>query len=165
MRITALEEYGLRCLLQLARQPEGDSLSLKEIARREGISTANAGKVLWLLSNAGIVRSVRGVKGGYVLARAASEISVGDIIGVLDTEAMDDHCKSFSGAQEVCVHHDDCGIRPVLHTLNQTVHQVLGKITLAHLIHSEGDVNQRLFQLRRIPKTGELEATAFRSSM
>lgn len=44
MRITAQEEYGLRCLIQLARQPEGQGLTLKQIGEREGISTANAGK-------------------------------------------------------------------------------------------------------------------------
>ncbi|MBX7222790.1 MAG: Rrf2 family transcriptional regulator [Blastocatellia bacterium] len=152
MRITAQEEYGLRCLLQLARQPEGESLTLKQIADREGISSANAGKLLWLLGNAGMVRSVRGVKGGYVLARPAPEITVSEVIGVLEGEVMEEHCRSFPGNLETCVHTGDCGIRPVLNTLHQVVRQVLGNITLAHLIHPEEHVSEQLFQLNRAPR-------------
>ena len=48
MKISAQEEYGLRCLVQLATLPAGDSLTLPQIAEREGISTANAGKLMWL---------------------------------------------------------------------------------------------------------------------
>ena len=149
MRITAQEEYGLRCLLQLARQPEGESLTLKQIAEREGISAANAGKLLWLLGNAGIVRSVRGVKGGFVLARPAQEITVSDVISVLDNEVIEEHCKSYPGIQEVCVHNGDCGIRPVLNTLNEVVRQVLSGITLAQLVQPEGQVSEKLFQINR----------------
>jgi Rrf2 family protein len=149
MRITAQEEYGLRCLIQLARQPEGQGLTLKQIGEREGISTANAGKILWLLSNAGIVKSARGIKGGYMLARPADQINVSEIISVFEHADLREHCKSFSGIQEVCVHNTDCGIRPVLQILNETVKQVLSQITLAQLVHHECEVSERLFQLQR----------------
>jgi DNA-binding IscR family transcriptional regulator len=57
MKISAQEEYGLRCLLQLARaEVMGESLTLGQLARLEGISTANAGKLLWILSKAGLVQ-------------------------------------------------------------------------------------------------------------
>jgi Rrf2 family protein len=140
-------------LLQLARQSESEPLTLKQIAEREGISIANAGKLLWILGNAGFVRSVRGVKGGYVLTRPAEDITVSEVIGVLGEDEMEQHCRSFPGTQEVCVHTSDCGIRPVLHTLNEVVRQVLSTITLAHLIHPEISVSQQLFQINRTPKT------------
>ena len=73
MKVSAQEEYGLRCLLQLAPLGEGEYLTLTQIAEREGISVANAGKLLWILNKAGLVSSIRGTKGGYRLARAASE--------------------------------------------------------------------------------------------
>ena len=72
MKITAQEEYGLRCLLQLARMPQGQIVSVKEIADKEGLSGANVEKLLRLLSHAGLVHSVRGIKGGYVLNRPAA---------------------------------------------------------------------------------------------
>ncbi len=55
MKISAQEEYGLRCLVQLATLKDEESLTLPQIAEREGISTANAGKLLWLLNKAGFV--------------------------------------------------------------------------------------------------------------
>jgi Rrf2 family protein len=65
MKISAQEEYGLRCLVQLAGLKEGESLTLPQIAELEGISSANAGKLMWLLNKAGFVNSTRGTKGGY----------------------------------------------------------------------------------------------------
>ncbi|HYY57081.1 MAG TPA: Rrf2 family transcriptional regulator, partial [Pyrinomonadaceae bacterium] len=63
MKVSAQEEYGLRCLLQLAQAASrGESLTLAQIAEREGISVANAGKLLWILNKAGLVQSLRGTK-------------------------------------------------------------------------------------------------------
>lgn len=72
MRITAKEEYGLRCILQLASAPPREPLSAAEIARREGLSCPYVEKLLWTLKKAGFIKSHRGVKGGYVLARPPS---------------------------------------------------------------------------------------------
>src|SRR5688500_3270890 len=88
MKISAQEEYGVRCLVQLANLPAGDSLTLPQMSEREGISTANAGKLMWLLNKAGFVLSTRGTKGGYVLARPASEIRLSEIIRVLDQDVL-----------------------------------------------------------------------------
>jgi Rrf2 family transcriptional regulator, iron-sulfur cluster assembly transcription factor len=134
MKISAQEEYGLRCLLQLARQPEGATLSLRQVAEAEGISTAYAGKLLWLLNNAGLVRSTRGSKGGYALARPASEISLSEIIHVLDADDIDAHCQHYPGDLESCVHTSDCTIRPVVESLNNLVHNTMSQITLAQLL-------------------------------
>src|SRR5437762_6543975 len=103
MKISAQEEYGLRCLVQLATLPAGDSLTLPQIAMREGISSANAGKLMWLLNKAGFVQSTRGTKGGYVLARPASEIRLSEIIRVLDQDVLSKHCESYTGVLDSCV--------------------------------------------------------------
>src|SRR5262245_48649566 len=104
MKISAQEEYGLRCLLQVARPSAAGPRSLRQIAESEGISAAYAGKLLWILNRAGLVRSVRGPKGGYALGRPASEILLSDVIKVLDEDTMDHHCQHFAGDHEVCVH-------------------------------------------------------------
>src|SRR5205085_3221111 len=67
MKVSAQEEYGLRCLVQLAHLREGESLTLSQIARGEGISVANAGELLWIMNEAGLVQSMRGHRGGYQL--------------------------------------------------------------------------------------------------
>ena len=142
MKISAQEEYGLRCLVQLANLQGGESLTLPQIAELEGISTANAGKLMWLLNKAGFVNSTRGTKGGYYLSRPAGEIRLNEIIKVLDEEVLSAHCDSFTGVMDKCVHTGDCGIRPVIVGLHEIVENALSKITLAQLVGSESSVDR-----------------------
>jgi Rrf2 family protein len=151
MKISAQEEYGLRCLLQLARaEVLGESLTLSQLARLEGISTANAGKLLWILSKAGLVQSTRGIKGGYTLARAASEIRLNQVIRVLEGEPAESHCKSYAGVLDACVHTGDCGIRPVIVELHQIVDNALAEITISKLLGTEANVDAALNQFNGI---------------
>ncbi len=158
MKISAQEEYGLRCLLQLAlAESKGESLTLAQIGRREGISSANAGKLMWILSKAGLVRSQRGTKGGYNLARPASEIRLNQVIRVLEGEPVDSHCKSYAGVLDACVHTGDCGIRPVIVELNQIVDNALVEITLSQLLGSEANVDAALHQIQGAKPRGQTQ--------
>ena len=151
MKISAQEEYGLRCLLQLARADgSGETLTLAQIARREGISVANAGKLMWILTKAGLVQSQRGTKGGYHLARPASEIRLNQVIRVLDGERVDTHCKTYTGVLDACVHTGDCGIRPVILELHQIVDNALSEITLSQLLGTEAKVDATLHKIQTI---------------
>lgn len=155
MKISAQEEYGLRCLVQLADLPEGESLTLPQIAEREGISTANAGKLMWLLNRAGFVHSTRGTKGGYLLARPASEIRLSEIIRVLDDDEMAKHCDNYTGVLDSCVHKGDCGIRPVIIGLHEIVADALSNITLSHLVGNESSVDATFHKIQGIHRTLE----------
>ncbi|MEQ1604051.1 MAG: Rrf2 family transcriptional regulator [Pyrinomonadaceae bacterium] len=157
MKISAQEEYGLRCLVQLANLPAGESLTLPQIAEREGISTANAGKLMWLLNKADFVHSTRGTKGGYCLARAASEIRLNEIIKVLDADVVDKHCESYTGVLESCVHNGDCGIRPVIVGLHEIVENALSRITLAQLVGNERKVDAMFHSIQGIHRTLEAQ--------
>ena len=147
MKVSAQEEYGLRCLLQLAPLGAGEYLTLTQIAEREGISTANAGKLLWILNKAGLVTSIRGTKGGYRLARAASEIHLDEIIKVLDEDVLASHCNSYTGILDACVHTGNCGIRPVIVGLHDVVQRAMASITLAQLLGTESNVETTLHQI------------------
>ena len=147
MKVSAQEEYGLRCLLQLAPLGEGEYLTLTQIAEREGISAANAGKLLWILNKAGLVTSIRGTKGGYRLARDASEIHLDEIIKVLDGDVLAGHCNSYTGILDACVHTGNCGIRPVIVGLHDVVQKAMASITLALLLGTESNVETTLHQL------------------
>jgi Rrf2 family protein len=155
MKISAQEEYGLRCLVQLATLQEGDSLTLPQIADREGISTANAGKLMWLLNKAGFVHSTRGTKGGYCLARPAGEIHLSEIIKVLDAQAVTKHCDSYTGVLDSCVHKGGCGIRPVIVGLHEIVENALSQITLAQLVGDESSVDEMFHSIQGIHRTIE----------
>ena len=149
MKISAQEEYGLRCLLQLARADSHDeSLTLTQIAALEGISVANAGKLMWILNKAGLVQSQRGTKGGYRLARSAAEIHLNEVISVLDDESVETHCKSYAGVLDSCVHTGDCGIRPVIVELHQIVDNALSDITLSQLLGTEANVDAVLHKIQ-----------------
>jgi len=155
MKISAQEEYGLRCLVQLANLREGETLTLPQIAEREGISTANAGKLMWLLNKAGFVNSTRGTKGGYFLARPAGEIHLNEIIRVLDEDVLHSHCDSFTGILDKCVHTGDCGIRPVIVGLHEIVENALSRITLAQLVGDERSVDKMFHEIQGIHRTIE----------
>jgi Rrf2 family protein len=148
MKISAQEEYGLRCLLQLATLGENESLTLPQIAEREGISVANAGKLMWLLNKANFVVSTRGTKGGYALARPAEEIRLSEVIKVLDKDVLNKHCESYTGVLDSCVHKGDCGIRPVIVGLHEIVQEALSKITLAQLVGDEETVDRKFHQIQ-----------------
>jgi Rrf2 family protein len=155
MKISAQEEYGLRCLLQLATLRESESLTLPQIAEREGISAANAGKLMWLLNKAGFVSAMRGTKGGYSLARPAGDIRLNEVIKVLDADVLSKHCESYTGVLDSCVHKGDCGIRPVIVGLHEIVENALSQITLAQLVGTEKKVDERFHRIKGIHRTIE----------
>lgn len=155
MKISAQEEYGLRCLVQLANLRDGESLTLPQIAEREGISTANAGKLMWLLNKAGFVNSTRGTKGGYFLARPAADIFLSEIIKVLDEDVLSSHCESYTGILDTCVHTGDCGIRPVIVGLHEIVESALAKISLAGLVGNEKAVDAMFHKIQGLHKAIE----------
>lgn len=147
MKITAQEEYGLRCLLQLAQSPPGQVVSVKEIAAKEGLSSANVEKLLRILSKAGLVHSVRGLKGGYVLNRPAASITLGEVVRGLGTVETTHHiCSVFTGNKAACVHFSDCGIRSVWSGLTTYIQQFLDQTTLATILGKEYRVSERLAQ-------------------
>ena len=71
MKLSTQEEYGLRCLLQIARVGASASLTIAEMSEREGISSPNVAKIMRILRRAGLVNSTRGKSGGSLLARPA----------------------------------------------------------------------------------------------
>ena len=148
MKITAQEEYGLRCLLQLARIPQHPLVSVKVIAAKEGLSHAYAEKLLRILSKAGLVHSVRGLKGGYMLNRPASAITLGEVVRALGMVQTTNHiCQSFTGNERICVHFDDCGIRSVWSGLTTYIQTFVDQRTLESLLEPEYTVAERLKNL------------------
>ena len=145
MKITAQEEYGLRCLLQLARSKPSELVSVKEIASKEGLSNAYVEKLLRLLAKAGLVHSVRGVKGGYVLNRPSDQISLGEVVQALGGMQTTDHlCHQFTGQQDACVHFTNCGIRSAWSGLTTHIQRFLEQTTLDSLLGDEGAASERI---------------------
>jgi Rrf2 family protein len=141
MKLSSQEEYGLRCLLQIARAGEGASLTIAEVSDREGISAPNVAKIMRLLRRAELVRSTRGKAGGYTLSRPASEVRVLEVVTALGGRLFDaGFCDRHSGLESSCLNTSDCSIRPVLRHLQAAVDHVLGELTLQSLLASEQEV-------------------------
>ncbi len=142
MKLTSQEEYGLRCLLRVGREDAGESLTIPELARAEGISEPNVAKMMRILRRGGFVKSTRGQAGGYTLSRPTDQIVIGHVLAVLGGRLYEPaFCDGHSGLERLCMHMTDCSIRSVWRMVQQAVDQVLGKITLKDLLRSEPEMN------------------------
>lgn len=133
MKITGGEEYGVRCLLQIARDPSG-YLTIPQIAKREALTTAYVAKLLRLLLKGGLVQSVRGKKGGYRLAKPSDQISMSVVLDALATPMVSkDFCNRFTGTACACVHEADCSIRSMWKDVDSVVRRSLAGTMLIDL--------------------------------
>lgn len=140
MRLTAQEEYGLRCLLQVAREQEG-ALTTPQLAEREGLTPAYVHKLMRLLRRGGLVKSVRGRKGGYQLARPAGQITLDAALVSLGGSLYSaEFCAQHKGVARICVRHRDCSIRAVWMAIDRAVQRALGDTRLSDLLRSEPEM-------------------------
>ena len=139
MNVSPLEEYGLRCAVQLASLPEGQSLSAPEIAEREGLSVEYVSKFMLLLKRGGLVRTIRGIKGGFLLTKPAAEIRLKDVFDALKQQKKNSRgfCDSLSGKSETCVRSKGCAIRPFWQILSLHIEEFTTRITLQDLLQGE----------------------------
>jgi Rrf2 family protein len=156
MKITAQEEYGVRCLLRLARAGDGQALTIPEIADAEKLSGPYVAKLLSVLRQAGLIASVRGRTGGYHLAKSPADVRLGEVMRALGEPLFDDpgYCERHASPDVggACVHHDGCTLRVIWHTLEQWLRHLLDQITLADLLQSQEQVAERLrLQLQAEP--------------
>jgi Rrf2 family protein len=139
MKFSAQEEYGLRCLLRIAKfYAVEKALTIPEISKAEGISEHNAGKILRVLRIGGFLESSRGQIGGYTLTRPPEKIFVGDVLKVLGGKLFDDEfCSTHTGALDICTNSIDCSVRSLWKLIQDSVNSVIGKMTLNDLMSSE----------------------------
>ena len=152
MKLSSQEEYGLRCLLHLGRQPEG-SLTIPEISRAEGISEAYVAKLMRLLRQGGLVSSERGQSGGYALARRPEEINIGEALAVLGGRLFDsEFCERHAGEEVLCTHSVDCSIRSLWKSVQTAVDGLLSRVTLKDLLGSERQTTSAVVMISGKPK-------------
>jgi Rrf2 family protein len=145
MKLSAQEEYGLRCLLRVARTGEGESLTIPEIGRAEGLSVPYVAKLMRVLRQGNFVRSVRGQAGGYSLARPPEDIAVGEVLALLGGRLFEpDFCDQFSGLNKICTHSIDCSIRSLWRAMQGAVDSVLARLTLHDLVDVESNTTIRI---------------------
>ena len=138
MKITAQEEYGLRCLVQLARHQGPEPLTIAAIAEIEGLSIPYAGKLMTTLRQSRLVDSVRGRGGGYALTRPPEKISLVEALEGLGAPFFSQaFCEDHHGTSERCVHLEGCSIRSLWGVLGEIFDRVLRRTTLADLANAK----------------------------
>jgi Rrf2 family protein len=148
MKITAQEEYGLRCLLRLARSGD-QALTIPEVAAAEQLSVPYVAKLLSVLRQAGFIESVRGRSGGYYLSREPADIQVGAVMRALGEPLFEEpaYCERHASPEtgQACVHNGGCALRALWQTLEHWMRRVLDQVSLADLLQqSEGQIAERL---------------------
>ncbi len=142
MKFSSQEEYGLRCLLRIAREGRGTGLTIPEISEAEGISGFYVAKLLRVLRRGGLVKSARGKIGGYTLSRPPDQIVVGEVLAFLGGRLFEsDFCTEHAGSVQMCTRSVDCSIRSLWQAVQSMVDRVLSRTTLADLLGSEHDVS------------------------
>ncbi len=153
MKITSLQEYGLRCLLQLAVAKDMGPQRTTAIAEKEGLSRDYVEKILFQLRKIHIVKSIRGVNGGYVLDKDPDKISIGEVFQALSEQKVrinrikTDLCKQFPGKENECVHLSQCAIRMLWSMIMHQVYGVLNHLPLSFLVGTEAEVQVRILEI------------------
>ena len=131
MKISTKGRYALRLMLDLAIHSEGSAVPLRDVAQRQEISDKYLEQIVTQLSRAGLVRSVRGAGGGYLLTRTPEGYTVGEILRVLEGSLAPVSCADGVGC---CERDDRCVTVEVWREIQAAVDGVVDHLTLADLV-------------------------------
>lgn len=137
MRFTTKTEYGLVCLIHLARNYQANLLTIKDIVKEERFSVTYIEKILQRLRAANIVASHQGNHGGYALARSPSQITLKEIIEALEGYTFDVFCEPHVRNEIVCNHFGLCVLNPVWAKTKALLDGYYGSVTLESIAQPE----------------------------
>lgn len=131
MKISTKGRYGTRAMVDIGENYGKGPVSLRELAERQGISMKYMEQIVPLLKTSGLVRSTRGARGGYVLARAPRDISLRDIVQALEgswslVDCLDD--------DNLCARSEKCVTYEIWDDLNKAIHNILDTTSLQDVI-------------------------------
>ena len=137
LRISRLTDYGIVLLAHLAGERGGTTHNARELAQRSNLPLPAASKILKTLTHEGLLVSHRGAKGGYGLARNASDISVAEIIAALEGPIALTECTLGPGH---CDQEITCMTRLPWQRINRAIHDALARVSLAELASAPGAI-------------------------
>lgn len=133
MKISTKGEYASRAMLELALRYGGPPLHIREISRAQNIPKRFLEQILLMLKRAGYVKSEKGKKGGYFLARPPAEINVAGVIRAMDGPLAPIECVSVI-SHKACPMEEFCGLRTLWKEVRDSVAELLENTTFADLI-------------------------------
>jgi len=138
MRLSTKTRYGTRAVLDIAMHGENGPVTLSGIAERQDLSKKYVGHIVNQLLAAGILESVRGPQGGYMLARPAKQIRLGEIVRALDGSLAPVRCVE---KPDFCHRSNRCAVKEVWVTLKEAVESVIDRITVAELVKRQNKLD------------------------
>jgi Rrf2 family protein len=131
MKISTKGRYGLKAMMDLAIYSYGEPLNLKSIAERQKVSEKYLEHIFSALKKAGLIKSIKGTQGGYILAKAAADTTVGNVIRALEGDlAVAEKASGEEGDADIL---EQCINENVYEKIDKGINQLLDSITLENL--------------------------------
>lgn len=146
MKLSTKGRYGVKAMFELALNYQGNTVSIKEISEKINVSEYYLEQLFSSLRKAGLIKSIRGAQGGYMLSKTPTEISVADIINVLEGPIEISECIEDEGG---CSRTGYCATRLLWIKISDSVNQVINGISLQDMLN---DYNERMIS----NKSGEV---------
>ena len=140
MKISTKGRYGMRILIDLALHEGTEPRMLRDIAKSQGLSEKYLSRLIIELRQAGMVESVRGARGGYHLAKNPKEITLLEIIEVMEGPVGIVNCV-YKDNKKFCDRIETCGPREVLALVNEKIRQVLADSTLQDMLDRQAEID------------------------
>ncbi|MDD7334394.1 MAG: Rrf2 family transcriptional regulator [Lachnospiraceae bacterium] len=139
MKISTKGRYALRLMIDLAMNSIGEPVSLKDVAKRQGISEKYLEQIISVLNRAGYVKSIRGAQGGYLLRRAPEEYTVGMILRLTEGSLAPVTC--VEDRDFPCERQENCVTVILWKKINDAINSVVDSITLQDLVDWQNEKN------------------------
>ncbi len=141
MKLTTKGRYGLRAMFDLALNYSAEPVSLNTIANRQGISVNYLEQLISPLRKAGLVKSIRGAQGGYMLARNPKQISVGEILETLEGPLAPATCVVETDDSDACSCSEYCVTKIIYEKIRDSINDVVNGISLQDMIDDHKKIN------------------------
>jgi Rrf2 family protein len=133
MRVTTWAEYGLIVTVHLARRAGEGPIAAREVAEQERLPADYVEQILLRLRRSGLVHSVRGARGGYLLAKPADDITVKDVLNAAEHGTFEVNCDVHRVNPDRCNPATACSIRPVWRLLQRRINETLASVRISDL--------------------------------
>lgn len=139
MKLSTRSRYGTRMLLDIAENSNGKPVSVSEVSKRLGVSVKYLEQLIRPLKRGGYLDSVRGPKGGHMLTRPPSEITVGEVVRLLEGGINLTECVAD---EDACSRSDSCSVRNVWVEATKAMNGILDSITLSQIDYEACDTTK-----------------------
>jgi len=144
VKLSTRTRYGIRAILELAQNQGKGPLQIKTIAAHQDISVKYLEQLMAMLKSAGFVRSIRGSKGGYILAKSPKQIKLSDVFNCLEGPVVTAECVEN---ESYCSRTADCLTRQLWAQVQQAIMGVLQSTTLQDLLERAKDRKTLNYQI------------------